>query len=340
MSSDSSRLKAIQMLLLCTALWAISFPTMKALSMTQQALVPTASTWFFSSLCVTYRFGLCAVVLLLLSVRTLKRLTRSELAQGLGLGLFGGGGILLQMDGLAQHTPASTSAFLTQCYCLLIPLWIAVRQRRWFTFKVFISCATVTAGVAVLSRMDWGTLRLGRGELETLIASVLFTGQILWLERPRYAGNNVNHFSFVMFAAMSLMCVPVAGLTTPQAADWLRAYQSAATLGFLGILVFFSTLGGYMLMNHWQRRVTATEAGLIYCAEPVFASTLALFLPAVFSRWGGIDYANEQVTLSLLTGGGLITAANLIIQIPDSFFIGNKSRPQVQKNTVGEFAQR
>ena len=84
----------------------------------------------------------------------------------------------------------------------------------------------------------------------------------------------------------------------------------------LALLVGFSTLGGYMIMNHWQRRVTATEAGLIYCAEPVFASTLSLVLPGLYSRWAHIDYANEHVTSSLLLGGGLITAANMLIQLP------------------------
>jgi drug/metabolite transporter (DMT)-like permease len=200
---------------------------------------------------------------------------------------------------------------------LFIPLWIASRERRWPAFKVAVCCTMVIAGVAILANVDWRTLRLGRGEWETLLASVFFMGQILWLQRPGYAGNNVSHFSWVMFAVMAVLCIPVALFTAPQAADWFRAYSSPATLAFLGILVLFSTLGGYMLMNHWQRYVTATEAGLIYCVEPVFASALALFLPALFSSWAGIDYANEKVTASLLFGGGLITAANVLIQLPN-----------------------
>src|SRR5439155_26219032 len=92
-------------------------------------------------------------------------------------------------------TSASTSAFLTQCYCLFIPVWVAARDRSWPAAKVFFSCALVIAGVAVLAGVDWSHFRLGRGELETLAASVLFTGQILWLERPKFAANNANHFS-------------------------------------------------------------------------------------------------------------------------------------------------
>jgi drug/metabolite transporter (DMT)-like permease len=119
-----------------------------------------------------------------------------------------------------------------------------------------------------------------------------------------------------MFAAMAAVNLPVALASTREPADWLQAYSSAPTLGFLGILVFLCTFGGYLLMNRWQRGVTVTQAGLIYCLEPVFASGFALFLPAWFSTWAAIDYANEKLTLSLLVGGGLITAANVLIQLP------------------------
>jgi len=314
MSNPVRPLKAIRMLVLCTALWAVSFPAMKALAMAQQASLPAGSSWFFASLCVVYRFGLSALFVLLSSARTIGGLTRSEVSQGLGLGLFGGAGILVQMDGLA-HTSASTSAFLTQCYCLFIPLWVAIHERRRPKAILVLCCAMVMAGVAVLARLNWRDLRIGRGEVETILASVLFSGQILWLERPKFARNNVNHFSAVMFTAMSLVGVPVASLTAPQPADWIRAYSSAATLGLLGILVLFCTLGAFMLMNRWQRHITATQASLIYCLEPVFASACALFLPAWFSAWASVNYANEHLTPHLLIGGGLIVAANVLIVI-------------------------
>jgi len=119
-----------------------------------------------------------------------------------------------------------------------------------------------------------------------------------------------------MFVVMAVMCVPLALWTTRQPADWVLAYSTPAALGILGLLVFVSTLGGYLLMNYWQRHVTATEAGLIYCCEPIFASTLALFLPGWLSLAAGIAYPNETVGANLLLGGGLITAANVILQLP------------------------
>ena len=303
------------MLILACALWGLSFATMKVLGLTQEGLLPGRSSWFFSALCVSYRFGAAGAIMLLVSLPTLRQMTRSELAQGIGLGLFGGLGLLLQMDGLA-HTSASTSAFLTQCYCLILPLWAAARDRRWPAPRIFGSSALVLAGVAVLAQVDWCHFHLGRGEVETILASVIFTGQILWLERPRFAANKVTHFSLVMFVVMALVCVPVAVGTTQEAGDWLRAYSTLPTLGFLAILVVGCTLGAYLLMNHWQRHVGATLAGLLYCIEPIFASVFALFLPAWFSAWAGVNYLNEFVTTNLLVGGGLITVANILVQLP------------------------
>jgi len=320
--ANATRLKAVQILIVATAFWGLSFPATKALTITQQELLPGSNSWFLSSLCVIYRFGLAAVIMLFFSLRTLGQMTRAELTQGVGLGLFAGGGILLQVDGMA-YTSASTSAFLTQCYCVIIPLWVAWRQRRWPPPRVLLSCLLVSAGVAVLADVDWRHFQIGRGEWETVFASILFAGQILLLECPRYAQNDANHFSLVMFVVISLVCLPVALLTAQQPADWVRAYSSGPAMGMLGILALFCTIGAYMLMNQWQRYVTATEAGLIYCIEPLFASLLALFVPAWLSAWASVHYANERLTMSLLMGGGLITAANMIIQLPARW--GNKN---------------
>ena len=311
----AQRTRAAQMLVIGTILWALSFPATKAIGESQKSLVPGEHSWFLSALCVIYRFGAASILLALFTSRTLPQLTRSELWQGLGLGFFGGMGILLQVDGMS-YTSASTSAFLTQCYCLFLPIWVAARTRRWPSAKVLASSALVMAGVAVLAGVDWRHFQLGRGELETIAASIFFTGQILWLERPKFSTNKANHFSVIMFAVMALVCVPVALANAPSAGAWLDAYSTLPTLGFLGILAFPCTLCAYMLMNHWQRHVPATHAGLIYCLEPLFTSLYALFLPGWFSIWAAISYSNETLTPTLLVGGGLITAANVLLYLP------------------------
>lgn len=301
-------------LFLATGFWGLSFPFIKAIFSVQEQLVPGAPSLFFAALSAAVRFGVAGVIIALFAFRTLRHLTRLEMEQGLGMGVFGGLGILIQMDGLA-HTSASTSAFLTQFYCLLIPLWVACRHRAFPKLVVVVSSLMVLAGVAVLSQFDVRQFKLGRGEAETLLAAVFFTGQILLLERPRYAPNRVTHFTIVMFFAITVLVLPIAMFTAPSAGALVAACASPSALVLLGALTLFCTLGAYTLMNFWQPHVTATEAGLIYCIEPLFASLLALFLPGWISSWAGIHYANEHLTRNLIIGGGLITAANVLIQI-------------------------
>lgn len=312
MSGSTGRSKAIGMLVLATPCWALSFPVMKALALEQQRLLPGVGRWFFTSLSVLIRFGVCGLLMLPLAWRG-GRFKIREIEQGLVLALFGGLGILFQMDGLS-YTAASTSAFLTQGYTVLIPLWVVMTTRKLPSAKIILCIALVVAGIGVLSNIDLHSLRLGRGESETLTASLMFSGQILCLEHPRYAANRPMHFSVVMFFMMILLCVPMIWVTAPHLADCWQAFASPAACGFMGLLIVVSTLGGYLIMNYWQKRVSATEAGLIYCIEPVCASVMALFLPAWFSVWAGINYPNEQVTSHLLVGGMLVTGANVLLQ--------------------------
>jgi drug/metabolite transporter (DMT)-like permease len=305
----------MQMLVFCTLLWSLSFPAMKALALTQQNLLPQSGSWFFTSLSVLYRFGIAGLLLLPFAWRQLRTLRKLEVEQGMLIAVFGGVGILFQMDGLA-YTSASTSAFLTQGYCVFLPIWLALAHRQWPSLKTFLCVVLVVFGVAVLAEINFHSFHLGRGEIETLIASFLFTGQILNLGHPRYATNRPLCFTVVMLLGTAVVSLPLVCVTAPDAAACLRAYASPAACGFLALIVVFCTLGAFMVMNVWQRHVTATEAGLIYCSEPVFASLLALFLPAIFSSWANIHYANENLTLRLLVGGGLITAANILLQSP------------------------
>jgi hypothetical protein len=90
--------------------------------------------------------------------------------------------------------------------------------------------------------------------------------------------------------------------------------QSPAWIGLTLILTIICTFGAFWIMNVWQPHVPATQAALIYCLEPVLASLFALVLPALFSRWASIDYPNELATWSLVIGGGLIMAANVLVQ--------------------------
>ncbi len=309
--------KAVRMLILACAMWGLSFPAIKALALSQAASLPDAGTWFLSTATMVVRFSVAGVLALVITLiaRGGVRMVGREIAQGIGLGVFGGLGMLVQVDGLA-HTEASTSAFLTQGTVFFIPLVKMLWHRRLPLPREAVCCLIALAGIAILSGFDWRSFQMGRGEAETLVAALLFTAHILCLEVPAFRGNDALKVSVVMFATIAVMCLPLLWIVGD---GWSAAAQSFAQPSswfFLAILIGPCTLLAFMWMNCWQPHVSATTAGLIYCLEPVFTSVFALFLPGWLSAMSALSYADEKVTTTLLTGGGLILLANVLMQWP------------------------
>jgi drug/metabolite transporter (DMT)-like permease len=313
---DTIHRRAVTALLVTTVVWGLSFPVNKALALTHARLEPAASGWFYAVSSIWPRFILGALLLapLALARGTALRPTWLEAWQGLGLAVFMAAGLLLQVDGL-QFTEASTSAFLSQFYVIMLPLVVFGRLRRWPPLRFAAGALLVIAGVAVLSGLDWRTLHMGRGELETIVSTLFFACQILWLGRPGFAANRPIPMTMVMFLGTAGIFLVAAVALAPEPRAIIAPWSSGPWLLFTGLLAVFCTVIAFVLMNTWQPRLNAAEAGLIYAAEPVFASLLAMFLPAWFSALAGFAYANETLTWRLVVGGGLITAANVLVQL-------------------------
>jgi len=302
------------MLLVANAFWGLSFPLNKAIVFMHERLLGHGGGWFVTAQTVWPRFVLALVVMSALNLRTLRTLTRGEWRQGLVLGLFSITGLFFQIDGL-RFTAASTSAFLTQFYVIMIPLWLAWRQRRNPGGLVWLSVLLVLAGAAILAQPDWRHFQLGRGEAETLLSSVFFMGQILYLGLGKFSANRAVAVTWVMFLVEAGAAVALALAVMPDPAALFQPWHSSAWVAFTLALTVLCTLCAFLIMNQWQPKLGPIEAGLIYCAEPVFASVLVLFVPAWLSTWGGFNYANETAGFHLLLGGGLITAANVLVQL-------------------------
>jgi drug/metabolite transporter (DMT)-like permease len=311
----SSRSAAILMLILATAAWGYSFPGGKALMTAFSADLPGRNQWFYSSVMISVRFALAALILIAFQPKALSLIRPSEWRQGIGLGFFAGIGMLLQSDGL-QYTTASAVAFLTQFAAVLVPIYCVFRDRRAPNLRTIICIVMVMAGVAILGQFDWRTMRFGRGELETLVATVFFAAQILWLDRPIFKGNDTRRVSIIMFAACAMVTAPVWIMHAESPGDITALLIPRPGIGiiFLSLTVICS-LVAFLLMNHWQPRVDATTAGIVYCAEPLFATVLALFLPEILGPFLGIHYPNEVFTNHLILGGSLITVANILVAL-------------------------
>jgi len=294
-----------------TLLWGSSFALIRGLQLAQEARVPAISGQALACADMAIRFGLAALLLLPFYARNLWNITSREWSQAAGLALLAGPGLYLQTLGLAW-TDASVSAFLTQLYTLLVPLIVAGRDRRWPTLRVALACTLVLLGVALLSPGLLTHFTLGPGELLIVISTFFFALQIVWVERPLYADNRSGVVTLVMFALIALLFAALYPfLGTAHSAFLLLDHDHLGILMLL--IVIFCTQINYFIMNTWQRCISATEAGLIYCIEPVIATVLASFVPGWISRFVGIFYPNETLRWGLFLGGALIVSATVLV---------------------------
>lgn len=295
-----------------TALWGLSFPLLRGLELAQRAQAPDVPYSAFAAADMAVRFLCAALVLLPFYGRELRSVSRQEWSQAGGLAFFGGVGLYLQTLGLAQ-TNASVSAFLTQLYTLIVPLIVACRDRRWPTLRVIGACLLVLLGVALLSPGLLAHLKPAFGEGVIILSTAFLAGQIVWVERPCYAANRAGPMTLIMFIMMGLFfagAFPLLGGTPVQ------AHELFATPGLIELMaatVLFCTAINFYIMNRWQRWVSATEAGLIYCLEPVIATALCAFLPGLISRLAKVAYANEPLGWNLFVGGALIIGATILV---------------------------
>ncbi len=304
--------RARMLLIFATLFWGLTFPLVRALELAQQARVPGIAAPVLVSVDVAMRFGLAALVLLPFCARHLGNITRREWIQAVGLALAGG----------HRTLPADARAGVGGCLGgrlphatlhALRPLIVAWRDCRLPSWRVITACALVLAGAALLSPGFLQHFRLGPGELVTILSTGFFAGQIVWVERPLFAENRAVLVTMLMFALMGVIFGLGYALQggTPDLTQQL--FAPAAVWQMSLVLLFPCTIFTFLIMNAWQRWVSATEAGLIYCIEPVIAAILAAFVPGWISRYAGIDYANEPLRWTLLIGGALIVSATALV---------------------------
>jgi drug/metabolite transporter (DMT)-like permease len=147
------------------------------------------------------------------------------------------------------------------------------------------------------------------------VATAFFTSQILWLEWPVFRGNDMGRVSIAMFFAIAAVLTPFVIAHSQSIADLRVLALSGPSVAIFVSLTLICSILAFLLMNHWQPHIDATTAGIVYCAEPLFATAIALFLPVPLGHFLDIPYENETFTTNLILGGGLITVANILISL-------------------------
>jgi len=312
----TSARRATAILVVVTLFWGLSFPLMK--SWQDAAKDCPGGKELASTTLIAVRMPLSLLVLALARPRLLRGPTRREHLIGAVIGFVFWIGFSLQVWGLADTTPAR-SGFITSLGCAWVPLLAFVFLRMPVAGVTLLGLGLGVASTAVLG-LDWeGGWNLGRGELRTLLGSVMFAVQILLLDR---LGKRVRseHLTVAFLGVTGLLATALAlalAAAGPGLGAWLTwladLLQRPAVTRDVLLLVLLPTVLAFHWMNTYQPHVSAGRAALIYLLEPLFA--------AIFSvLWG-----HDALTGRLFLGGGSILAGNLLIEVP--YWVWRRSDP-------------
>ena len=277
---------AIGGLVLVTVIWGGGFV---ASDMALESLTPFQI--------MTVRFLMAAVLMGLISFRSLNHITKEEVRAGglMGIALFAA--FSLQIIGL-QYTTPSKNAFLTALNVVIVPFIAFLVLKKKIPGKVLIGAVMAVVGVALLS-LD-GDLTLSIGDLLTLLCAVGFAFQIFFTGEfvKKYRATVLNFLQMATAFLLSVIFMVVSGQTEFQvtAQGWLSVI-------YLGVV---STTICYLLQTACQKYVDETKAAIILSMESVFGTLFSMLI------------LHEVLTLRMFAGCGIILAAVIIANLSET----------------------
>jgi drug/metabolite transporter (DMT)-like permease len=258
---------------------------------------------------IGWRFGAAGLFYWLSTIRRQRGFTASEVRGGVVVGMFFAAGNILQMGGLRYALP-SVSSVLTSMVVVFTPFAQYFLLRRKVGGATWQAVVIALVGVIVLSLPNPSAAApltmtseapvpwLGEGM--TLVASMLFTGQVLSVD---HFGRSVEprRLTLVMFAATSIATLAfgllLGGGPLHAPGVWSALMGDRQFWVVNAALVVVCSVGAFHLMNTAQPLVSPAVAAVIYCMEPVFATAWSVVL------------GTESLTWLTLGGGGLVVLA-------------------------------
>jgi drug/metabolite transporter (DMT)-like permease len=296
----SSKRRPVLMLVLAALLWGMGFAWAKNVgaAVNAAAHLPEGAV-LGPTITLAFRFGLSAILWIILFRSSHKGWTPATWGRGLILGATLGLGVILQHLGLDRSSEA-TIAFLTNLTIVFVPVIIAIILRKLPKLQLLCAIPFALAGIWLLTGAK--ASGLSTGEWLGVGCAVAFSFELVlmnWLI-PKDSPMRLTVLMFAVTAAASFV---LAALSPGFGQiDW-RQLCTPGIVGQFVLLTLLTTLLAFGLMNIYQPQVDTTRAAIIYLFEPIFAAVFAWLVQGA------------TMTPLALSGAGLILLANGIAEI-------------------------
>ena len=286
--------KARLLLLAVVLIWGTSFALVKA-------ALNDCSPLLFNLI----RMTLATLALAAFNRRSLRQLTRRQLAAGTLTGLFLALGYQFQTFGLARTT-AAKSGFLTGLVVVFVPLLCiipAIRPagNRPPGLKTVAGAILAFAGLLLLTTPPGTAPRdlfsaISPGDLLTLLCALAFAAHLLTLARvsPGMPAGLLATLQIAAASVVMLLTLPLEPLRLHLTPSLSLAWVLTAVLG---------TAAAFTIQSYAQQHLPPVQTVVILTLEPVFAWLTSLVL------------LHEHLGRRALFGAALILLAIAIIEL-------------------------
>ncbi len=281
MKTDVKRTEAELLMVLVALIWGITFVLVK------NALADIGPFLFLG-----IRFTLAFLVLAAFSYKNLKKVQDTTLAAGCLIGFFLFVGYVFQTVGL-QYTSSSNAGFITGVSVVLVPIMIAVKNRKMPAWQTTLTVFMAAVGLFLLS-VPTGEITLGYGDFLVLICAFGFALHIVFVDHYSHRHNAVA-ITGIQILFVGILCMITGLLTEP----WPSHFTMNAITAIIVTSVFATSMA-FLLQNYLQKFSTPTRFAVVLTTEPVFAAIAGYF-------WAG-----EILSRRAYFGAGLILLAMLL----------------------------
>lgn len=243
---------------------------------------------------MAFRFTLASIVVYAALHRWIGKISKREFKNSAVVGTILFLAFAAQTVGL-QYTTASKQGFLTATYVIMVPFlyWILYQKRP--PIKVFAGSFLTLIGIGFIG-LD-STLSLNKGDWLTLLCALFFAMHILSIE---FYTKTIHVFkvAFIQISVAALWFIAAALLFEPTPGP--LSSRAWAAIIYMAVV---STFGCFTVQTIAQKYTTSSHASIIMSLESVFAAVLGVWL------------LQEEMTMAMLFGCGLIFIAILMVEV-------------------------